>query len=120
MGKPLNAYICAFVKVGTLYVEEARENFPEVCRYLSERKCERNLVALLPLINEKTYPLYHFVPTTSIPTTLLREAIDYNIRKAIEHGIDPIIAIRAATINTARHYTCVRWALLLLGTRPTS
>jgi adenine deaminase len=30
--------------------------------------------------------------------------IDHNIRRAIKQGLDPVIAIQMATINTARHY----------------
>ncbi|RAM58863.1 adenine deaminase, partial [Mesotoga sp. SC_3PWM13N19] len=108
LGKPLNAYICAFVRSEheCTYVEEAREKLSRGMQILMrEGSVERNLVPLLPLINDKTYPFVSFCTDDKHPDDIIREGhIDHNIRKAIKHGIDPIIAIRAATINTARHY----------------
>jgi len=108
LGKPLNAYICAFVRSEheCTTVEEAREKLARGMQILiREGSVERNLVPLLPLINDKTYPFVSFCTDDKHPDDIIREGhIDHNVRKAIKHGIEPIIAIRAATINTARHY----------------
>ena len=108
LGKPLNAYISAFVRSEheCTFVEEAREKLSRGMQILMrEGSVERNLVQLLPLINDKTYPFVSFCTDDKHPVDIIREGhIDHNVRLAIEHGIDPIIAIRAATINTARHY----------------
>ncbi|HQC56085.1 MAG TPA: adenine deaminase [Mesotoga sp.] len=108
LGKPLNAYISAFVRSEheCTFVEEAREKLSRGMQILMrEGSVERNLVPLLPLINDRTYPFVSFCTDDKHPVDIIREGhIDHNVRLAIEHGIDPIIAIRAATINTARHY----------------
>jgi adenine deaminase len=108
LGKPLNAYISAFVRSEheCTFVEEAREKLSRGMQILMrEGSVERNLVQLLPLINDKTYPFVSFCTDDKHPVDIIREGhIDHNVRLAIEHGIDPIIALRAATINTARHY----------------
>ncbi len=108
LGKPLNAYISAFVRSEheCTFVEEAREKLSRGMQILMrEGSVERNLVQLLPLINDKTYPFVSFCTDDKHPVDIIREGhIDHNVRLAIENGIDPIIAIRAATINTARHY----------------
>ena len=107
-GKPLNAYICAFVRSEheCTYVEEAQEKLARGMQILMrEGSVERNLVPLLPLINDRTYPFVSFCTDDKHPVDIIREGhIDHNVRTAIKHGVDPIIAIRAATINTARHY----------------
>jgi len=43
------------------------------------------------------------------PSSLLREGhVDYVVRRAIEEGVDPIVAIQMATLNVAEHYECAR------------
>lgn len=108
LGKSLNAYICAFVRSDheCTYVEEAREKLSKGMQILiREGSVERNLVPLLPLINDKTYPFVSFCTDDKQPVDIIKEGhIDHNVRTAITHGIHPITAIRAATVNTARHY----------------
>lgn len=108
IGKDLNAYICAFVRSDheCFYVEEAREKLARGMQILiREGSVARNLDALIPLINEKTYPFISFCTDDKHPNDILKEGhIDYMIRTAIKKGIDPVMAIRLATINTARHY----------------
>lgn len=43
------------------------------------------------------------------PSSILREGhVDHVVRRAIEEGVDPIIAVQMATLNVAEHYECAR------------
>jgi len=43
------------------------------------------------------------------PASLLREGhVDHVVRRAVEEGVDPVIAIQMATLNVAEHYECAR------------
>jgi len=72
---------------------------------IREGSVARNLDALLPLINEHNYPFISFCTDDKHPNDIIAEGhIDYMVRRAIEFGIEPVTAIRMATINTAVHY----------------
>ncbi len=107
-GKPLNAYISAFIRSDheSSFLDEAKEKLARGMQVLiREGSSARNMEALLPLINEYTYPHLSFCTDDKHPGDILTEGhIDYIVRKAIKKGIDPVIAIKMATINTARHY----------------
>ncbi len=107
-GKPLNAYISAFIRSDheSSFLDEAKEKLARGMQVLiREGSSARNMEALLPLINEYTYPHLSFCTDDKHPGDILTEGhIDYIVRKAIKKGIDPIFAIKMATINTARHY----------------
>ena len=72
-----------------------------------EGSSERNLVELVKVITK-----YHkdprnlfFCTDDKHPNDILREGhINYNVRKAIENGVDPIKAIQMASINCAEHF----------------
>ncbi len=107
-GKDLNAYVAAFVRSDheCSTPQEAQEKLARGMQILvREGSVAKNLKALIPIINEKTYPSISFCTDDKHPGDILTEGhIDYMIRTAIRAGIDPIMAIRCATINTARHY----------------
>jgi adenine deaminase len=43
------------------------------------------------------------------PTSILHEGhVDYAVRRAIEEGVDPLVAVQMATLNVAEHYECAR------------
>jgi adenine deaminase len=43
------------------------------------------------------------------PNSILHEGhVDHVVRRAIEEGVEPIIAIQMATLNVAEHYECAR------------
>ncbi len=108
MGKALNAYISAFIRSDheSSFLDEAKEKLARGMQVLiREGSSARNMEALLPLINEYTYPHLSFCTDDKHPGDILHEGhIDYIVRKAIKKGIDPVFAIKMATINTARHY----------------
>ena len=107
-GKELNAYICAFIRSDheSTIAEEAKEKLARGMQVLvREGSVAKNLDALIPLITEMNHPYASFCTDDKHPGDMLEEGhIDYMVRRSIQKGIDPIIAIRMATINTARHY----------------
>ena len=107
-GKPLNAYISAFIRSDheSSFADEAKEKLARGMQVLiREGSSARNMEALLPIINEITYPHLSFCTDDKHPGDILTEGhIDYIVRKAIKKGINPIMAIKIATINTAIHY----------------
>ncbi len=107
-GKELNAYISAFIRSDheSSFLDEAKEKLSRGMQVLiREGSSARNMEALLPIINEYTYPHLSFCTDDKHPGDILVEGhIDYIVRKAIKKGINPIFAIKMATINTARHY----------------
>ncbi len=73
--------------------------------HLREGSSEKNMCDILPLVNEKNWSHFSFVTDDRHPLSLTQEGhIDNNVRKAIAQGMDPITAIRIATINTAQFY----------------
>jgi adenine deaminase len=69
---------------------------------IREATTAHNLNALLPLINNQNSRRICFCTDDRIPQDLLEQgSIDYMIRTAIAFGIDPVEAIRMATLNTA-------------------
>jgi adenine deaminase len=72
---------------------------------IREGSSEKNLDALLPLVNDKTYNRCFFVVDDRSCSDLLREGeIDAVVRKAIRKGFEPVRAIQMATINTAEYF----------------
>ena len=72
---------------------------------IREGSSEKNLDALLPLVNTKTFKRCFFVVDDRSCSDLLREGdIDAVVRKAIQRGLEPVRAIQLATINTAEYF----------------
>ncbi|HEX8599881.1 MAG TPA: adenine deaminase [Chloroflexia bacterium] len=73
--------------------------------FIREGSTARNLDALLPLVNLANSRFCSWATDDKQPDDLETQGhIDHNIRRAIEQGLDPVVAIQMATINTARHY----------------
>lgn len=65
----------------------------------------RNLSALLPLISERTERRLMWCTDDRHPQDLLDEGhIDSMVRSAVQAGVDPILAIRMATLNPAEYF----------------
>lgn len=107
-GKPLNAYLTS--GIGSDHecssLEEAMEKL-RLGQYIMIREgtAAHNLQALLPLLKE---PLCHrcmLVTDDRHPGDLLRKGhIDLIVRKAIAAGVDPLVAIRCATLIPAQYF----------------
>jgi len=106
--KHLNAYIAAGIYSDheSTSTEEGREKLRRGMHLMiREGSSAKNLDALLPLVNDKTYKRCFFVVDDRSCSDLLREGdIDDIVRKAIQKGLDPIRAIQMATINAAEYF----------------
>jgi adenine deaminase len=105
--KHLNAYLAAGIQSDheSTTTEEGREKLRKgMYLMIREGSSEKNLDALLPLVNTKTFKRCFFVVDDRSCSDLLREGdIDAVVRKAIQSGLDPVRAIQLATINTAEY-----------------
>ena len=107
-GKSLMAYAAA--NIGSDHectsVEEARQKLGlGLFIFLREATNARNLRDLLPLVNEHTSRRLCFCTDDRVPADLLDEGhIDYMVRAAIAAGIDPVTAIRMATLNPSEYF----------------
>jgi adenine deaminase len=110
-GKALNAYIAAGINSDheSVTLEEAREKLRlGMTIMIREGSSEKNLEALLPLVNDNTYKRCIFVVDDRNCVDLLNDGdIDAVVRKAISLGLDPVRAIQMATINTAEYFRLV-------------
>jgi adenine deaminase len=107
-GKPLNAYVAS--GIGSEHecttVEEAREKLRlGLTIFIREGTTTRNLKLLLPLITAENHTRLCFCTDDRQPGSLMDEgSIDFMVRTAIAHGIDPMMAIRMGTLNTAQYF----------------
>ncbi len=107
-GKELNAYLSAGIDSeheATSY-EEGKEKLRKgMFLMIREGSSEKNLEALLPLVNDNTYKRCLFMVDDRTCFDLLRDGdVDAVVRKAIKLGLDPIRAIQLATINPADYF----------------
>jgi adenine deaminase len=106
--KQLNAYLAAGIQSDheSTTTEEGREKLRRgMYLMIREGSSEKNLNALLPLVNTKTFKRCFFVVDDRSCSDLLREGdIDAVVRKAIQSGLEPVRAIQLATINTAEYF----------------
>jgi len=74
---------------------------------IREGTSERNLKDIVTGIIGKVrdFRKFMFCTDDKHPADIIREGhIDYNVRRAIELGLDPVVAIQMATINIASHF----------------
>jgi adenine deaminase len=108
MGQSLNAYVAAGVGSDheSVSAEEAKEKLSRGL-YLLVREASnaRNLMALLPVINQANNRRVCFCTDDRTAGDLLSEgSIDDMVRRAIAAGIHPMDAIRMATLNPAEFF----------------
>jgi adenine deaminase len=107
-GQALSAYIAAGISSDheCVSLDEAKEKLEKgMYIMLREGSSEKNLEALLPLVNDKTWPRCIFVVDDRTAADLLKDGdIDAVVRKAISLGLNPVRAIQLATINTAGYF----------------
>lgn len=107
-GKELNAYAINGVKTDheCTNLREMEEKL-SLGMYIAIREgsAARDLEKLIPGVNMHTERRCTFCTDDKHPGDILEEGhIDHNVRKAIKMGVDPISAIKMATVNTAECY----------------
>jgi len=107
-GAALDAYAAAGVQTDHECVapDEARQKLAiGMAILLREGTAARNLEALLPVVTPDTLPQC-MLCTDDRHLADLRDRGHINsvLRRAVELGLDPVSAIRLATLNPARHY----------------
>jgi len=107
-GKGLHAYSVARIRSDheCTTAAEAKEKLKDgMWIMIREGTAARNLKDLLPLVNAKNSRHFFFVTDDRHPRELLAEGhIDSIVRKAINLGVDPIVAIQMATLNAAEYF----------------
>ncbi len=107
-GHNLNAYAAAGVQTEheCTTVEEAAEKLSRGFYVLiREATNAHNLHTLLPLITPANHRRICFCTDDRQAGDLLGQgSVDYMLREAIAYGIDPVIAFRLASLNTAECY----------------
>lgn len=107
-GLDLNAYTAARISSDheSTTIDEARVKLAAGMHiHIREGSTTKNLKDMIPLIQPHTAMFCSFVTDDRNTLDLLENGhIDSMIRDAIELGVDPVIAIKVATLSTARHY----------------
>jgi len=118
-GKALQAYVTAGIGSDheSTTVEEALEKLRlGLTLFIREGTTTRNLRPLLPVVTPENHHRICFCTDDRQPDSLLNEgSIDYMVRVAIQAGIDPIMAIRMGTINTANYFRLYRHGAIAPG-----
>ncbi|MBZ0276720.1 MAG: adenine deaminase, partial [Anaerolineae bacterium] len=120
-GKPLNAYVTT--GIGSEHecttVAEALEKLRlGLTIFIREGTTTHNLRPLLPLITPENHTRLCFCTDDRVPASLIDDgSIDYMVRTAIAAGIDPIMAIRMGTLNTAQYFRLHEHGVIAPGKR---
>jgi adenine deaminase len=118
-GAMLNAYVAAGVQSEheCTTLEEAREKLRlGLTIFIREGTTTRNLKPLLPLVTDANHGALCFCTDDRIPADLIDHgSIDHMIRIAIAAGIEPLLAIRMGSSNTARHFGLKKYGAVAPG-----
>lgn len=104
----LNAYLCAHIKTDhecTNYMEALKKVERGMYVMLREGSATRDLINLLPAVNENNYQRFLFcTDDRHIEDLMEKGSIDNSIRLAIKEGLDPVKAYTIASYNAASCY----------------
>ncbi|MDM7925527.1 MAG: adenine deaminase [bacterium] len=107
-GNSLSAYIAAGIGsdhecfTAEEALEKARKGMLVLIR---EGTAARNLDALLPIVRPENADRFAFCTDDRHPFDLIREGhMDFIVRRAVDKGLDPALAVRMASWNPARHF----------------
>ncbi len=107
-GRDLQAYLTAGIRSDheCTRAEEAREKARAgMFVMIREGTSARNLDTLLPVVTPENSDRFCFVSDDLHPQDILRRGhLDYMIRRAIQSGMNPVTAIRLASLNPARYF----------------
>jgi len=120
-GIGLNAYAAAGIMSDheCTTAEEAAEKLRQgLYIMIREGSQTRNLRALLPAVTAATADRFMFCTDDKDVHDLLEEGqIDFMIRSAIAQGLDPILAVRLGSANTAKYFGLRQMGAVLPGYR---
>lgn len=107
-GKDLNAYVIAGIKTEheCSTIEEVKDRL-RIGMYIliREGSAAKDLRNIIQAVNKENLSRFMFCTDDKHPEDLINEgSIDFNIRLAIELGIEPVDAVKMATINAAQCY----------------
>lgn len=104
--KDLNAYLLADIAADheATTAEEAIEKVSKgMYIMIREGSVTRDLVSLLPAVNNSNSSRFLFATDDRHPGDLIKEGqIDFAVRKAVQYGLSPLRAVKMATINAAQ------------------
>jgi len=107
-GADLSAYILAGPRSDhecTTLAEAGEKLRQGMFVMIREGTAERNLAALSPLARRGPTDRLMLVSDDRHPTDLVeRGHLDHAVREAIGHGVDPVSAVRMATLTPARYF----------------
>jgi adenine deaminase len=107
-GNDLNGYIAAGIRTEheATTAEEAMEKIRKGMHILvREGSVSKDLAALMPIITERLSPFLALCTDDRNPLDIAEQGhLDYMIRTAIAHGVEPLAIYRAASISAARAF----------------
>ena len=107
-GKALNGYLAAGISTDheATAAEEALEKVRKgMIVLIREGSVCKDLEALVPLLNVATSPFFAFCTDDRNPLEIAHEGhLDFLIRRAIELGVEPLAAYRAASLSAANAF----------------
>jgi adenine deaminase len=107
-GSDLNAYAAAGIASDheCTTLSEAREKLRAGLHIMvREGTAAKNLAALLPLIDARTSRRMMWCTDDRHAQDILSEGhIDFIVRRAVEKGVDPVVAVQMATLNPSEFF----------------
>jgi adenine deaminase len=120
-GQDLNAYILAGPGSDheSCFLDEALEKLRKGMQLMVRQgSSAKNLKDLAPVFKNRSAQNISFVTDDLHPDDLLNKGhMDQVLRLAIEQGVDPVKALQAATINSARYFRLPKTGALAPGYR---
>lgn len=120
-GKQLNAYITAGPESeheATLLAEGSEKLARGMWLMIRQGTTTKNLAELIPLVNPVTERRCLLVNDDLQADTLAQRGhLDHLLRLAVNHGVDPISALRMVTLNPARRFGLPRRGAVAPGWR---
>lgn len=118
-GKALNAYATSGIRSEheCTTVDEALEKLRlGMTIFIREGTTTRNLRPLLPLVTPENHTRICFCTDDRQPNSLMDEgSIDFMVRTAIASGVEPVMAIRMGTLNTAQYFRLHDYGVIAPG-----
>ncbi len=118
-GRDLAAYLAAGISSDheTVAAHEALEKLAAgMFIMIREGTGAKNLADLVPVITPHTEPFLMWCTDDRHPEDIRREGhIDFLVRKAVGAGVDPMTAIRMATLHPARYFGLNRLGTIAPG-----